>query len=638
MKLLFKHSFAGKVSAYIITLIMIIFCGVMALFYKVSREKIVKSSIRHSADMLANMSQQIDAQLQSVAHSINNTAWVADANINHTDSIKSLLRHNIQNNPLIIGGSVAYEPDTINGREHLKMIYSSVVDSTVTFSELGDANYYYPKMDWYRIPKKIRHGYWSEPYFDEGAGNVIMVTYSLPLINAAGKVYAIYTADISLLKFTDLVEKIQPFPDSYSFMLSRKGYYITHWKKERILHETIFSRAKLDSNPDYARIGRAMLKGKSGSYMFDNDSNLSYAIYAPVSNIGWSVCNVGKQDVLLADLNATTRTIVLIFLAGAFFLFLCAAFIIKRLMKPLEGFASSAKEIAHGNFNAQLPNIHSEDEFKALQDSFVYMQQSLTTYIAELKQSTASKERIESELNIAHQIQMGMLPRIFPPFPEREDVELYATLKPAKEVGGDLYDFFILDEKLYFVIGDVSGKGVPASLFMAVTRTLFRNISRSTLSSAEIIRQMNEAIAEQNDSNMFVTLFVGVLDLQSGVLDYCNAGHNPPVLITPDGTAAMLNSKTSQLAVGIFNDYVYNDEFITLKSNTELFCYTDGVVEAENAKEELYEDDNLLKALSTCQEKDVRHLTENVLASVAEHVAGAEQSDDLTILVIKYKK
>lgn len=637
-KISFKRSFAGRVSAYIIVLIMIIFCVIMISFYKIAREKIIDSSVRHSASMLTNMSQQIDAQLQSVAHSIDNTVWIAEANINNLDSIKSLLRHNINNNPLIMGGSVAYEPDTVNGQERLRMTYASKNNSEVVFSEIGDEHYYYPDMDWYLTPKKLKQGYWSEPYFDEGAGNEIMVTYSRPLINSAGEVYAIYTADISLLHFSDLVEKIQPFPDSYSFMLSRKGYYITHRKKERILHETIFTRAVADSNSDYEQIGRSMTSGESGSRMFENDLDRSYAIYAPVSNIGWSICNIGKQDVLLAELNATTHSIIIIFIVGIFFFFLCTALIIKRLMKPLEGFALSAKEIAHGNFEAHLPEIKSEDEMKTLHDSFAYMQQSLTTYMAELKLSIASKERIESELNIAHKIQMGMLPRIFPPFPEREDVELYATLKPAKEVGGDLYDFFILDEKLYFTIGDVSGKGVPASLFMAVIRTLFRNISRSTLSSEEIIGQMNESMTQQNDSNMFVTLFVGILDLQNGKLDYCNAGHNPPVLVTSDGTTTLLKPKKNQLAVGIFSDFIYTNESTTLESGTKLFCYTDGIVEAENVENKLYREDRLMKTLSTHHQCDVKCLTEQVLKSVAEHVLDAEQSDDLTILVIKYKK
>jgi sigma-B regulation protein RsbU (phosphoserine phosphatase) len=305
-------------------------------------------------------------------------------------------------------------------------------------------------------------------------------------------------------------------------------------------------------------------------------------------------------------------------------------------MKPLEGFTASADEIAHGNFDAILPQIKSQDEMKELYDSFSYMQHSLTSYISELKVTTASKERIQSELNIAHQIQMGMIPKIFPPFPERDDVDLYAMLKPAKEVGGDLYDFFILDDKLYFVIGDVSGKGVPASLFMAVTRSLFRNIARSSETPAEIISGINDSISEQNESNMFVTLFMGILDLSTGMLSYCNGGHNPPVLISADGKAKMMDIKKN-VVVGIISGFDYVDEEIQLESGAKLFCYTDGVVEAENAEKELYSEDRLLTTLEVHSKYGVRRLTEQVLESVSEHVLMAEQSDDITIMVVNYK-
>ena len=307
-------------------------------------------------------------------------------------------------------------------------------------------------------------------------------------------------------------------------------------------------------------------------------------------------------------------------------------------MKPLEGFALSAKEIAHGHFDAHLPDIKSHDEMRELHDSFVYMQENLTTYMAELKENTASKERIESELNIAHNIQMGMLPRIFPPFPEREDVELYAMLTPAKEVGGDLYDFFIMDDKLYFVIGDVSGKGVPASLFMAVTRTLFRNISRNSMSSAEIMTQINESISEQNESNMFVTMFLGILNLKNGVLDYCNAGHNPPALISSDGVVTLLLPKKDQLVVGAINGIEYSSELLKLQKGTKLFCYTDGVVEAENTRHELYMDDKMLSTLTEYGKCDVREIIERIMESVKEHAGDAEQSDDITMISIEYKK
>lgn len=319
----------------------------------------------------------------------------------------------------------------------------------------------------------------------------------------------------------------------------------------------------------------------------------------------------------------------------AFFLF--TFLLVRCLISPLEGFAYSARQIAQGDFNASLPSVKLHDEMKDLYNAFTYMKESLNSYVEDLKNTTASKERIESELNIAHDIQMGMIPKIFPPFPDRADVDLHAILKPAKEVGGDLYDFYIQNEQLFFVIGDVSGKGVPASLLMAVTRSLFRSVSEYLTSPCEIVKSMNDSISEQNEANMFVTLFVGVLDLPTGLLTFCNAGHNPPVLINKSGEVGYMKIK-SNLPIGLMEGFLYENESIQLESQSKLFTYTDGVVEAENSNQALYSEEKLLKTLALNNQFGVRRMVNCIVESVSEHVLEAEPSDDLTILIVNYKK
>ena len=257
-----------------------------------------------------------------------------------------------------------------------------------------------------------------------------------------------------------------------------------------------------------------------------------------------------------------------------------------------------------------------------------------TRNMKELGDITAVKERMEKELEIARGIQMSMIPKIFPPYPERGDIDIYASIEPAKEVGGDLFDFFITDEKLHFCIGDVSGKGVPASLVMAVTRSLFRTVAAHEKSPGRIVTAMNNSMADMNESNMFVTFFCGVLDMKTGHLRYCNAGHNAPVLLSQLST---LNSKlpvVPNVPLGIVPGAAFSEQETDLHYDDTLFLYTDGITEAENAAHELFGEERMMAALSG-HGGSKEHL-EVLHKAVETFVDGAPQSDDITMLSIHF--
>jgi sigma-B regulation protein RsbU (phosphoserine phosphatase) len=308
---------------------------------------------------------------------------------------------------------------------------------------------------------------------------------------------------------------------------------------------------------------------------------------------------------------------------------------IRRVVAPIEKFSNVAKKIAKGDFTAELPQIRSKDELKELHDSFGYLQQSLVKYIDELKSTTANKERIESELRIARAIQMGMIPKIFPPFPERDDLDLAAKLVPAKEVGGDLYDFFIEDEKLYFIIGDVSGKGIPASLVMAVTCRLFRSVASHFDKPEEIIASLNDSLADGNESNMFCTAFLGILDLKTGLLKYCNAGHNAPLIIEDNGNVYAMKVDPN-LPLGLFLGFPYEGQETQIDRNMTLYLFTDGVTEAENINNELFGDERLISMLKENTVRGPKEIIEQTFVHVKKHADGADQSDDITVMCIKY--
>ena len=249
--------------------------------------------------------------------------------------------------------------------------------------------------------------------------------------------------------------------------------------------------------------------------------------------------------------------------------------------------------------------------------------------------STEKNERLEGELHIARTIQMAMLPKVFPPFNDHPDLNVYGMVNPAKEIGGDLYDFFLRHDKLFFCVGDVSGKGVPAALVMAMTHSLFRNITAHEENPAAIVSEMNKALAEENTENMFLTLFLGVLDSKTGALDYCNAGHNPPVIMK-NGEWRKVDC-LANLPLGVELDFPFEAQTTQMAYNDVLFLYTDGLTEAENGNHVQYGEQRMMQRLSAVTDSRPREIIERMQASVEAFVDGAQQSDDLTMLAIRYQ-
>ena len=313
--------------------------------------------------------------------------------------------------------------------------------------------------------------------------------------------------------------------------------------------------------------------------------------------------------------------------------------ILSKQLEPLEELAWQAETIASGRFDEDIAESDRNDEIGQLSNSFRDMQQSLIKQMDELKQINEQKGRIEGELKIARDIQMAMLPKIFPPYPDRKDIDLYGQLTPAKEVGGDLFDFFIRDEKLFFCIGDVSGKGIPASLYMVVTKSLFRTVASHEASPDRIVYALNQTLSQDNESNMFVTFFVGVLDLPTGRMHYCNAGHDAPLLIGHTG-AGML-PVDSNLPIGVMDGWKFTKQETLIDPDTTIFLYTDGLNEAENIKHEQFEMTRVFEVAQTLQKKNEFNpasIVSQMTGAVRKFVGEADQSDDLTMLALQYTK
>ncbi len=551
----------------------------------------------------------------------------------------------LQTNPEIFGSAVAYEPYTFDK----KSLYSSPYICRGKYgglvpSFLGSEEYQYFFWDWYQIPKELGKPVWSEPYFDEGAGNIMMSTYSVPFYTyKEGKQIftGIVTADISLEWLMETIKKISSHQSSYSFLISRNGVFVSHPNKDYIMRESIFSIAEANNDIDLRKIGREMIRGGKGFVTLKNHfaGQKSWMYYAPLPSLEWSIGVVFPEDRLFAGIGKLGVIIMAISGVGFLALLVVIITISGTITKPLRILADKAGEIARGNLEIEVPKLRSHDEVAALSNSFHEMKVALQEYICNLAETTAAKERIESELKIAHTIQMSFLPKHFPPFPEKEEFEIFATLEPAKEVGGDLYDFFLIDEEhLFFSIGDVSGKGVPAALFMAVTKTLMKGIASQAVFPSMALETVNQALCKENDSSMFVTIFCGILNFKTGELLFANAGHNLPVLISSGGEVRWLESPPGFL-LGIMEDAQFETSRMMLAPGDTLFLYTDGVTEAMNTRQEFFSDQTLIDTITGCRpdHRSPEAIIDGVLQAVKAFTGAEPQSDDITMLALHYR-
>ena len=628
-----KSKLSSRITWRVI-LIMVIFnvfiIGVVFLFdLAVS---FLESELR-AQHIMEGINGKLTTMLSGVEITATNNVAEFEENLDNPEKVYEAMVHELRYNNRYVGCGIGFEPDYFPDQGRWFEPYVRFVDSThVEREQIGSAQHDYHNQEWYLKGRSLERGkgYLTDPYFDKDGGKRLLNTYVTPVFDRQGRRVGVYGIDLNFswleqtivgeeekVKHLELVENDPDDPDDenafFIQLLDSKGKKIAG--SETFDDETIKTILKEDS------IGFERVKANGTTYFISSKR---------LPRTGWTLVVAQHIDYVLMY-GYFLGIILLIFMTiGGIVIFFFMSRSIRRAVKPLRFLSESAQEVAQGHFDTPLPTFKHQDEIAQLRDSFGTMQQSLKQYVEELKESTAAKASIESELNVAHSIQMSMLPKTFPPFPERYDIEIYGVLKPAKAVGGDLYDFFIRDEKIFFCIGDVSGKGVPASLVMAVSRTLFRNISAHTTEPSQIVQTMNEAISEGNDSNMFVTLFVGVLDLQTGRLRYCNAAHNAPYV-----QGALLPC-TPNLPVGAMPDWNFTEQDIEMAPGSILFLYTDGLTEAENAQQQLFGEQRVTDVISLF-EGSPQELIETMTDAVHQFVGDTEQSDDLTMLAIKYK-
>ena len=674
------RSFAKRLARWIGIAQFIVMALVSWLIYDTTKDAIVMEETDVYRSYLRQANEQVSGMLSEVSCGAVNHVYEIEDHLDQPDKMTLIMNRIVAQNPLIRSCGVSfidgYYPK--KGQWFCPYAYRDD-DGQIKERIVGDASHDYLKAEWFTEALEADSCYWSKPFFEGGDTLRPQVSYLVPIHDKQGRTVAVLGADMSLNWFNG--KKIQGMNhrgqhfDVYvdtekdsrddgsmlwedrkwrlfmlNFIIDGDGTYIAHPDSDHVLRKNYFELAKATSDTIDDHIGRLMVAGEKGCYGKDNGmlaSSLDFfdmegfsacLFYEPVPNTKWSIgMAVPNLAVNVMGIAMGIAMLVMIFLSLVVVWFV-GKYVIKRAVKPLNQLADSANEVAKGNFNAPLPQLKHYDEIHLLRDSFEEMQHALGHYMDELKETTASKAAIENELKVAHDIQMSMLPKTFPPYPERDDIDIYGSLTPAKDVGGDLFDFFIRNEKLFFCVGDVSGKGVPASLVMAVTRSLFRNISAHVAEPDEIVRTLNNAMAEGNDTNMFVTAFIGVLDLATGLLEYCNAGHNYAMLI---GNLVSTLPCDPNLPIGVMPDMAFTKQQLAIEPETTIFLYTDGLNEAEDPTHAQFGVQRIIRIAESLVKEgknDPTTITNQMIEGVHRFVDDAEQSDDMTILAIRYGK
>ena len=635
-----RRKLSVRVSLWVVIFAAVIFIGALSFLFYQSREAVRQEAINRATQILDKTSLRVESILNRVEVASEMTEWLVLRHPDKADSMFVYSRGMLLNNPDFYNCSIAFEPYYFKERGRYFSAYSKHDGSSIRTIQGGSDNYQYFYMDWYLMPKLLDKPCWTEPYIDLDVPtntSEMVTSYCQAIRNKSGEMIGIINTSLSLNWLSHTISSVKPYPNSYSIMIGRGGTYFVHPDSTKITRQTIFTQTIDEPDSDLADLGHAMTRGEEGMKQMRLNGKESYVFYKPLGQTGCSMAIVCPESDIFGGFDRLRRTVMIIVLAGLLLMLYFFIRIITRELSPLRRLADEAETIASGQFDAELPDLGRIDEIGQLSHSFGNMQQSLVRYIGQLKDTTAQKASIERDLHIANEIQMGMLPKVFPTYPDRKDVQIYASLTPAKEVGGDLFDFYFRDGKLFFCIGDVSGKGVPASLFMAVTRSVFRTVSAHEDLPDRIMNSINKTIGEMNESLMFVTLFVGALDLKTGLMQYCNAGHDEPLLV---GAGAGTLPCDANIPVGVDPTWKYTLQEAEIYAGTTIFLFTDGLTEAENINHELFNMERVKKAAEESlsrREQAPRQLIGNMTDAVHQFVGEAEQSDDLTMMGIQFQ-
>ncbi len=530
-------------------------------------------------------------------------------------------------------------------------IYYSTESGIIVFGDYSE-NYDVLKeldvknRDWYKEAVESKDIYWSDAYIDTDTGNKIL-TCAMPIHDANNNIKGVVSIDIFVDEFFEKIINDVGDVGEYVFMMNSDRTFIIGSEQKNI--SDLLNEEQVEQVYDYItnNVGSPIIVGDKymASGIVTDRSNLFIGALIPVEALSEHANNIGERilatNAKISDSMNSKANILIVFSVVIFAFSIIVSIIVfnkltKSIVKPISVLSEGAKKIGEGDLYYKI-DLDTNDELSDLADSFNNMTGELNKYIKELTSVMMDKERLETELDVAKRIQVSMLPTKFPNY---EEFDIIASMTPAKKVGGDFYDFFFIDEEhLAFNIADVSGKGVPAALFMGKAKALIKDSLKFTGDPSKALFVVNNQLCEDNDEGMFVTAFAGVLNIKTGELVYANAGHNPPLVYSKENEQYEYIKPKANFILAAMSNLRYKNESITLKKGERIFCYTDGVTEAMDISNSLYSEDRLLKTLNSedIKNKSIQEVLEYVKNDIDKFSSGVQQADDITMLSIELK-
>jgi sigma-B regulation protein RsbU (phosphoserine phosphatase) len=559
----------------------------------------------------------LDGHLREISQMATSTAWALSSGSSLTrEELFRLLEHNVASNPAIYGSCLAFEPGAAPESEQARELFAPYV--------------------WRPEPGGPQTGapagvpFWTEPFFDEGAGDVQMVTYSAPFTRE-GRFAGVATVDVHLEELRDRV-RATVRSSREVWLLSRRGVVIIAPVALARPGESVREVAQRLDRPMVLELARRMTLGSEGTAIIGgtHGEDRLVAFFAPVASTGWSLCGVRSEREVLAPVYAQLRLRTGLGLA---FIVLVLAVVLAMgvwIVGPVRRLAAAVEQVASGDLEARVTGVISSDEIGRLAGTFNDMVSQLRDHMDARARDAAQRQRLQAELHLARDIQAAFLPKRFP---SDSRYDLFAASVPARTVGGDFFDFLRTeDDVLILVVGDISGKGVPAAIFMAAARTMLRDLLGAGLQPADALNLANRTLARDNDTGMFLTVVIARIDLRRGEVVYANAGHPPP-LVVEGGRARPIGPPTGTI-LGILEDAVFTQRSARLAPGATLLAYTDGATEARSPEGQFLGEERFVGLVVEAEHADGRRVVEDILARVDLFQAG-ERADDLTILYFR---